>query len=343
MSISTIIKTQAIKTFLNKQKKKPFDEKLSELYTLSDGAPNNQSNSYYFSGHSKDGQSIIVRLGQKGSGNNEVWFGYHDLLNNNFICAHQILQNQTLIETTCLQAGKKWKVQYSGGVIQGTKTPSNIWANLKGTRIIPTVFDGEFTATSNIFEYSKHIDSKAIAKSLAHQQWDKQTFQDFINSQQVYYEQAGRLQGELNLGGKKTEIDMPAIRNRAYGLRDLSHLKSHIAFHILTENDQTISFHLVYSEIGQLQVGFISYGDKNISLNSVNLDETLTDTIPNNFKFLAKFTDNKKLVIQCEKQTEFDFSYDDDGYKITQSIAKFDINGTKARGVIHFGNNMLLK
>ncbi len=344
MPIKTFLKTQAIKALLNKDKKKPFDESYAEFYTLSEDAPKNQNNSYYFSGHSKDGQSIIMRLGQRGSGNSEIWFAYRDLLDNNFICAHQILINQTLIETSCLQAGKKWKIQYSGGVLQGVKTPENIWSSLKGARIIPTVFDGEFTAGAKIFEFSKHINTKAVARTLAVQKLDMQKFINFFDNRQVFYEQAGRLQGVLNLGGKKTEIDMPAIRNRAYGLKDLKKIKRYIVFYILTENSQAISIHLIDCQIGKIQIGYKLSDAKTVCLDRVISPEQIPikDIIPSRFVFLAKFLDGKKLVIKCQKETEFEFTYDDDGYTVLQSAAKFDINGIKARGIIHLGRNLTL-
>jgi hypothetical protein len=344
MSIKTFLKTQAIKAFLNKNKKKPFDENYAEFYTLSEDAPINYNNSYYFTGHSKDGQSIIIRLGERASGNNEIWFAYRDLLDNDFICAHQVLTNQTLIETACLQAGEKWKIQYSGGVLQGVRTPENLWNNLKGTRVIPAVFDGEFTASNKIFEFSKHINTKAVAKILAAQQLDMPKLISFFNNQQVFYEQAGRLQGVLNLGGKKTEIDMPAIRNRAYGIKDLSKIKKHIGFYILTENNQTISIHLIDCQIGQVQIGYKSSDGKTVCLDRIISSDQIPikDIIPISFEFLAKFLDGKKLVIKCQKETEFEFSYDDDGYIVLQSAAKFDINGAKARGIIHLGRNIAL-
>ncbi|HEY8419000.1 MAG TPA: hypothetical protein VIL03_00985 [Clostridia bacterium] len=335
MSFKSILLAQKIKNF---QKKRPFDEN-AEFYSLKEGASQNLTNSYYISGHSKDGQSIIIRLGERGTGNNEVWFAYHDLLDNNFICAHQILENQSLIETSCLQAGKKWKIQYSGGIIQDNKTPQNIWKNLKGTRIIPAVFDGEFTAVSDIYDFCKHSDARVIARALSSRKIDKKKIQDILNL--VYYEQAGKLQGSLNLGGKKTEIDMTAIRRRMYGERDLNNIKRHFSLNILTEKGQTVSVHLLETVFGNFQIGYYTSDKGNISLDSVIIDEMPT-YIPNSFKLLASFTDDKKLVIKCEKETEFEFSYDDDNYRIIESIARFDINGAKARGIIRLGYNILL-
>lgn len=340
MSIKSIINACKIKSLFKKfQKKHPFDEN-AEFYSLKEGAPINQTNSYYITGHSKDGQSVIIRLGERGSGNNEVWFAYKDLLNNNYICAHQILENQSLIETTCLQAGKKWKVQYSGGILQDTKTPQNIWKSLKGIRIIPAVFDGEFTASSGIFDF-RYSDARAAAKSLSSQNMDKNKIKRMLESI-VYYEQAGKLQGYLNLGGKKTELDMMALRRRFFGERDLSGIKRHFAINALTENNQAVSVHFLDTSMGKFQLGYMTTESGNYSLESVTIDEIPRDIIPNAFKFLAKFVNGKKMVIKWEKETEFEFNYDDDNYKILESIARFDINGAKARGVIRLGYNILL-
>jgi hypothetical protein len=336
MSIKSFLLAQKIKKF---QKKRPFDEN-AEFFSLAEGAPKNQTNSYYISGHSKDGQSVIIRLGERGSGDNEVWFAYRDLLNNNYICAHQILQDQSLIETSCLQAGKKWKIQYSGGIIQDNKTPQNIWKSLKGTRIIPTVFDGEFTATSDIYDFSKHSSARAIAKALSIQKNDKKKFEDLLNDL-VYYEQAGSLQGSLNLGGKKTEIDMIAIRRRMFGERDMNNIKRHFSLNALTEKSQAVSIHFLDTSIGNFQLGYYTSEKGNISLDSVIIDEMPT-YIPHSFKLLAKFTNGKKLVIKCEKETEFEFNYDDDNYRITESVVRFDVNGAKARGVVRLGYNISL-
>ena len=343
MSFKTFIKMLFIKSSLDKnQGRKHYDENYSELYKLDENADKSLQNSYYFSGHSSTGQSLVFRLGERNQSNSEIWFAYSDGIGNDYICAHQNAEHdQTMIDVSCVEPGKKWKIQFTGGITPGTKTPLNIWSNPKGIRIIPTVFDGEFTATQKIFDYSKDMDTRPIARALAQEKSSKPILEEISNNNQVYYEQSGILKGVLNLSGKKIEIDMPVIRNRSFGKRDWNNMDRHIHICALT-NNQTVNINMVgYSSIKELQAGYIINNNKVVCLDScTSMEEISTDgKISSKFEFLAKFMGGKKLVIKCEKQSVFEFPFDNGIYTIYEGTAKFDINGTKARGVIQFGYN----
>jgi hypothetical protein len=344
MSLKAFVKTQILKLNFNKNRKKNiFDENHSELYKLNADAEKGCNNSYYFSGHSQNGQNIIIRLGERGQANSETWFAYSDLNGANYICAHQDAEkDQTMIAVSCIEPGKRWKIQYSGGITPGTITPQNIWRNPKGIRVIPTVFEGEFTASMPIFDFSTHMDSKGFVSAIAHEKWSKKFFEQFSQNNQVYYEQQGRLKGVLNLSGKKTEIDMFSFRNHSFGKRDWNSMDRHIRLCALTENDQLLSINMVGNTlIKELQSGYIAYKDKTNCLDSCTSMKTIgiDGNIPNKFDIMAKFVDGRKTVIRCEKQSVFEFLLDNGNYTIFEGIARFDINGTKAYGIIEFGYN----
>lgn len=343
MSFKTLFDTLIIKSSLDKIKKKIFfDENKSELYKLSEQSDKTAHNSYYFSGHGSNGQSLVFRLGENGQSNSEIWFAYNDGVGNDYICAHQIAErDQTMIDVSCVEAGKKWKIQFSGGITSGTKTPLNIWSNPKGIRIIPTVFDGEFTATEKIFSYSKHVDTKPVARAFAQGKWSKSIIEKLFNNGQVYYEQFGRLKGVLNLSGKKVDIDMPAIRSHFYGTKELNLSDRYIRLCTLTDN-QTININMMKNQnIKGLQLGYIISNGQFVCLDScTDLNGFFDDNkVPEKFEILAKFTDGRKLVIKFQKNSVFEFPLDNGTYMICEGIGKFEINGVKARGIIEFGYN----
>lgn len=343
MSLKTFIKGLIIKSSLQKNRKKnPFDEKYSELYRLNEQAEKTSSNSYYFSGHASNGQSLVFRLGERGQSDSEIWLVYNDGIGNDYICVHQNAEHdQTMIDVSCVEVGRKWKIQFTGGITPGTKTPHNIWSNPKGIRIIPTVFDGEFTATQSIFDFSHHMDTRPITRALAQENCSKSALEEVSNNNQVHYEQSGRLKGVLNLSGKKIEIDMPAIRDRSYGKRDWNYIDRHIRICALTDN-QTVNICMVgHPSIKELQIGYIISNGKVVCLDSCTAMHKISadGKVPAKFEILAKFIGGRKLVIKCENQSVFEFPFDNGTYTIYEGIAKFDINGTKARGIIQFGYN----
>ncbi|HEY8390485.1 MAG TPA: hypothetical protein VIL26_05995 [Clostridia bacterium] len=346
MTIQAFLKMQIIKKYLNKIKsKKHFDADSSEQYKLDPKAEEKSHNSHYFSGHGINGQSLVFRLGEISNNDSEIWFAYSDGTGNNYICAHQKAESdQTVINITCIEPGKKWKIQFSGGIIQDTKTPLNIWSNPKGVRVIPAVFDGEFVADHDIFDFNTQMDVTPMARAITLMpKFPKQFLKELKeNNNPVYYEQKGKIQGVLNISGKKIVIDLPAVRTHAYGKRDLNVQNRHIRIYAFTNNNQFININLLgHSQIKELQSGYKIINDKIVCLDScTSIQEIPSDgKVPARFEILASFLDGKKLVVKCEKECQFEFPFENGSYTVYEGLAKFDINGTRARGVIEFGYN----
>jgi hypothetical protein len=63
------IKKAIIKHSIKKRNQKnPFDECVAENYRIPGDAVSDINNSYYFSAHHLDGESLFVRLGERGVG-----------------------------------------------------------------------------------------------------------------------------------------------------------------------------------------------------------------------------------------------------------------------------------
>lgn len=323
------------------------------------------NNSYYFSGHDLQGNSLIFRLGKRSGGRNEVWFAVKDIDGNAYFNSSQFFYSNPINQinnncisalATCIETGKKWAFSFSGKVSE---------ASLKGAKKdkitgneIDLSFDGIFTASNKIFEFSRHMDTAPLAKSLASEKWSKKFLVELKENHQVHYEQTGEIKGLLILNGRKRNIKLSAIRDHSYGKRDWNYMDRHIWLMALMENGQALNLSMVrYPAVKELQSGYLTSGDRNgnfdigtdtaVSKNRViciesatQMDEIeCTGAVPEKFDYSVKFTDGNCFKVSCCKELEFIFPFNDGVYTIHEGIGSFAFNGIKGRGIIEFGFN----
>lgn len=343
MLVKKWLKTFIMKSALKRQKEKiVFDQTFAENYKLKQDSDESLFNSNYFTAHGFNGQSLIMRLTEYGEDKSEIWFAYRDEAGNDYICVHQYTQSdQTLINMQCVDVSKKWALQYNGGIIQGTQSPDNVWQKLRGIKIIPIVFEGEFLAAGAIFDFNGDMDIRPISRAYANEKLNKKLFEQIKTKDTVHYEQSGKIKGFINLGNKKINIDLPAIRDRSFGKSDLSNTNYHIKILTMNEDGETISIDIVQNNsVKQLQTGYIISNGETICLDSViGIDEKQIREVPTKLNFLANFADGRKLVVRGRTETVFEFGLKDGDYKIYEGIGVFDINGKKTRGIMEFGYN----
>ena len=86
-----------------------------ETYQLPKAANRFDINSFYFSAHSLDGQSLLLRKAVRGEGFSEIWFVYHTK-DATYVNKKTSYHNEKvpLGEVHLIEIGKKWQFVFKG-------------------------------------------------------------------------------------------------------------------------------------------------------------------------------------------------------------------------------------
>ncbi|MDD5952779.1 MAG: hypothetical protein PUC32_03885 [Oscillospiraceae bacterium] len=329
--MKTQLKTALMKKMLTaKKKKEPFHEKLSELYTLPENAPDHYNNSYYFSGHSVSGESLFLRLGLRNDHFCEVWCAYK---NGDTFYANP----KTLYETgealpltvSCLETSKRWKVTYQGPM-QDQHQPD---------RCVQAKLSCIFTAGAPIFDFSYHMNPTTLARAMANEKWSKSFFAELKENSQTHYEQPGDMTGTLMLGEREIPIALHTVRDHSFGKRDWDYMNKHYWLMALMENGDMLNVSMVsYPAMHQLDAGNVVINGKAISLVQVipHGDLIQEGKGPDHLHMTCVLENGRKLNLYAKKEGEIVYPLGN-GYVLREGLGTFSVDGRKARGIMEFG------
>jgi hypothetical protein len=342
MSISQKLKELIVKRSIEKRKKKnPFDEISAESFQLPLDAGPDQNNSYYFSSHDMKGNSLLFRLGVRGGGLYEVWFALKENNGSIFLNNRQIFSSaQSPAAVECLEPGLKWKFSFHGKMAK-VSLDENLSAK-PSEKEVEISFEGIFTASSPIFEFSRHMDSGPLARALAKEKWSGTFFTSLTQNHQVHYEQQGIVSGTLTEGKESRAIKWPAMRDHSFGKRDWEYMDRHIWLMALLENGDALNVNMVrYPDVSELQTGYFISEAKTTCVDRVtSMDEIeCSGHVPLSFNYLVQLTDGRTFTVTCEKELEFAFPFKGGAYTIFEGIGSFSIDGIMGRGILEFGFN----
>ncbi|MDR0426328.1 MAG: hypothetical protein LBH24_04060 [Clostridiales bacterium] len=320
----------------------PFDSEAAERYTLPPDADRSQNNSFYFSAHTVDGASLLFRNAYRGEGRTELWVAYKDRDGNAWVNPKQEYDNgeKTGLELTCVKAADEWAFSFSGQMAR-VALDKRLHAEPTDT-LDMTVFSGTFKATAPIFEFSRHFDSKPIARALSKEKLKRGFAQNLAAAHQVHYEQSGKLDVKMKVGAGREIVytDVPAMRDHSYGKRDWAFMDRHVWIVALLEDGGDLNYNCVrYPIVRELQTGYFIKGDKRLCTDYyTSMDEyEKTDDVPLEIESHVVMADKSTFVVKAKKELEFQFAFEDSVYQFHESISTFDINGKKARGIVEFG------
>jgi hypothetical protein len=330
------VKKAIIKISIKKRNKKnPFNEVFAEHYKIPLDAGSDFNNSYYFSAHHLDGESLFVRLGERGGGSNsEIWFAYKGKLGFFSSTISLCKAEQSPLQVECLEPGKKWKISYRG-IMESLENSEN-------KKVCETTFEGIFTASAPIFDFTSDLNPEVLARSFANEKWNSAFFEEVNKNNQTHYEQQGFLKGKLTIGEHETMLDSPALRDHSFGKRDWTYMDKHIWLMALDKDGNSLNVSMVgYPVMRKLEVGNIyKNGQPQCILHTTGLDGKVTEKgIPEKVTVCCTLENGQKLEITAEKEAEVPYSFADEGYFLYEGIGTFTINGEKARGIMEFGFN----
>ena len=329
------LKTALMKRILlSRRGKHPFNEKLAELYSLPEHAPENWNNSHYYSGHTLSGESLYARLGLRSDGSAEVWFAYRS---GDVFYSHPTMEyddaKDSPLTVTCVDSGKEWAVSFDG-IVADQNDPYK--------RSVRCQFSGTFLATDPIFDFAYHINPTSLAAAMAREHWSRELFQEMQENSQTHYEQNGRMTGTLVLDGKEIRLEMPTVRDHSYGKRDWNYMNKHMWLMALLDNGDMINISMVsYPAMKRLDAGNVIFDGKTISLvETIYCEDMENDGKgPDKFHIAIKLENGRRVNVYAERETEIVYPMGGGGYILREGLGSFTVDGKKARGILEFGFN----
>ncbi len=321
-------------------KQHPFNVVEIEKYALPEDASGQDTNSYYFSAHDLDKNSLLLRRAERGDSTAEVWFvlmyDKHIYFNKK-----QVYKNDDApIKVLCVEPGKNWQVLYSGEVFEG-KVGKDKVVNPVGDPINMELVMN-FTATSKIFDFTYHLNPRILAKALAKETWNKAFITNMRDNQQRHYEQQGTVFCELKIGDESLEFDMRAMRDHSFGRREWNYMDRHIWLMALVGENESLNVNMVsYPHMKDLRTG---YHEENNQTNTVAKAPALrsfapTGDVPDKIEYDIELDNGALFHVEAVKEIEVKFPFSKGAYTICEGIGTFEVNGKKGRGIIEFGYN----
>jgi hypothetical protein len=333
MKIEQLLKEPLARRSIRKrQLAHPFDAASAETFALPSDAAPDQNNSYYFSCHGLDGTSLFFRLGLRGGGaSSEVWFAYRDASGKGWVNAEQLTPPAVCpARVRCVKPEEVWEFSFHGTMLGS------------GSKEAEVSFQGTFTASSPIFEFSTHMDPGPLARALAREKWSRSFFAEVAQNHQTHYEQQGHVAGTLELGGRTIAISLPAMRDHSFGKRDWDYMDRHIWLMALLEDGRSLNVNMVrYPAVRELQTGYLISGPRTVCVHGATSMDSLpcTGSVPDSFDVQLRLADGRSLLLSCEKEASFTFPFDHGAYVIHEGVGRFTVDGVRGRGILEFGFN----
>jgi len=319
-NIKKSIVTRSIK---QRNKVRGFDIESADLMpALPDGVSSLYNNSWYFTAHSDDGAVLVYRLAYRGDGRAEIWFYFADKSGNVYQCASDYLSDRVRAEVKAVKAGKRVSFTYEDENIE---------------------FAGEFTASQEVFEFSRDVLPSVLAGAVAREKWDRKFRESSDLSGQVHYEQSGVIIGTLTEkdAGLRVSFTAPAVRDHSYGDRDWGHMERHFWL-CAVDGKRTLCYNAVrYPSLKHLKTGYFSaISGKTLNVidgPGLEIFSPKTPRAPEKLSFSLLLDNGKMIDVSLTKAREINYIMGGGSYCLIEGIGDYLIDGGNAKGIIEFG------
>lgn len=340
MGIKFNIKKAIIEKKIRAQNvKEPFQLLKSEQFQLDYDGDFYKINSYYFSAHHAEGESLFIRKAVRGNQTAEVWFCYHTKEATYVNTIQTFSSLDTSVDVTLIEVGKKWKFSFHGEVSK-TKIDAFKVAHLTD-EVIRIYVEGIFDATTEIFDFVTHLKPSLTAEAFAKEKWDHVWKERMKLNQQAHYEQQGIMSATINLNGQSKAFTSIAMRDHSFGRRDWNYMERHIWLMTLLNESTSVNYNLVkYPHVQNLKTG---YYDKNNIVTQIAKGTTMQkmptlSEMPFDFYYHIELDEQPKhLDIHTITEVIVPFVMQDGDYTVYETIACFQVNDEKGRGIAEFG------
>ncbi|XP_073954776.1 uncharacterized protein [Choristoneura fumiferana] len=105
------------------------------------------------------------------------------------------------------------------------------------SKLVAVDFEGEWTASSDFFDFDSDLHPPAVIRSIAREPWSREYFEGLKIAHQSHYEQFGELRCRFTLDGEPYKLSLPSFRDHSFGARrDWSLMHRYAFHHIFLEN-----------------------------------------------------------------------------------------------------------
>ena len=348
MGIKYALKKSIMRSVMKKRKKaQVFDEVASELHKLPADADETINNSYYYAAHDKEGNAFFWRLGERGGEKPvaEIWFGFVTADGKAYQNSNQLYAyKDSPSKTECIEPLKSWKFSFNGKMTP-VKPGKNLIAEPIGEEV-NAGFEGTFTSTVGLFEFSRDTHIDAYSTAIAAQKWHKGFSKELKKNHQTRVEQVGHVTCVFKVDGKEYAMDTMCLRDQSYGRRIWSYM-NHYAWLVGNLEDyrsfNTVMVMYPTINVKGLKTGYVLENGKYINLLNVDYPKHFTTKgiAPTKGNARAKFSDKSTADISFESKIVFPYTFTDSegGYNVFECITTFDFNGIKGAGITEFSYN----
>ena len=316
-------------------KKREFDAEELEVKHV-DKSKKAFNDSSYFAGISEEGFAFVTRQSFRVDKPNENWMmisipgeGVWGFENRDMKEGKGFKQGK--LEYKCVKPGEKWKIKYDGDLPKGEEK-EHIKIDLDWVGAAPiVVFDKVGTTALQ------------VGTQIANEEWTKPFFNKLRELDQVHYEQAGKLSGQIEWKGKKHQLDFIGVRDHSWGVRNWEDWDRHFWLLGLLEDGRFFNFSLIsYDFVKNLQAAFIYNHDHYTTIYKIPSFEELklSPMMPKSLSFeVQEVKDGPKKELKVNMLNFFPFRMDED-YYLRQAEAEFEYDGVKGVGIAEMGVNL---
>lgn len=322
-----LLKTLFMKKMIaKKQKSKPFDYEAGESYALPSDADETINNSYYFSAHGQEGESLYCRLGQR-TPYSEVWFFY---AKEGRTYTHKTLLHREAVPLTVTRLPEGWQVDFEGSLTADDGTE------------VAAAFHGVFTSDEPAVDFFSHMPPIRTAKAMAGERWSRDFFREVQKNNQVHYEQYGRLTGTLTLDGVPASLALPCTRDHSYGRRIWDYMNNHLWLMAVNESSQ-LNFSMVsYPAMSILEVGNLKPRDgamRYILSAEYDRGAVILGEVPSELSLTLTLDDGRRVAVTAKREHVTEYVFEDGAYRLLEGVGNFTVDGVPYRGIIELGVN----
>jgi hypothetical protein len=292
--------------------------------------PEKFNDSFYFTGHSRNGSYVITRLGLRSGGYTEIWFdcklpqaGKISFKRRDEIRGEGITFGPLTYEP--IAAGKKWKIIHQGRCeVGGVETE--------------IFFNATFEAHTRVIDFKRDADYKSVARYLAKEKWTIGWFKKLKDLSQVHYEQGGTLSGFIQYEGKKENFELMSLRDHSFGTRDWKAMMRHLWLSALFEDGSCLNISLVsYSFLSFLHSGYYAKGDEVIPVTKADDFSVVPEGDPVGDSFVIHFSlGDRQTSITCQVNDAVDYTMMA-SYRICEGVASFTWDDKPGAGICEIG------
>ena len=327
-----------------RKREHPFDIEYSDNYQLEDGATSDINNSHYFFAFSFNSKECMYFRSAKrgGAALDEVWMVYRDEAGNVYrsVKDHFSKNEKNPTSVNCIEAGKKMEFIFDG-LVRLCKLTDRGYVVDEEVEAIPLKLTSFFEGTTDVFEFTHHMDSNVTASAISKEKFNKE-FQNAFNAiYQVHYEQGGKVNFTVTLNNEKRAVkDFHSIRDHSYGKRNWDFFDRYIWNIIILENGDFIHSSMMrYPVLRELQAGFKINTQMTSLKQSTPMDNIpIVGTTPGEYSIDVVFSDDSKAKVDVCLDFVCPFYFEKD-FNVNEGVCDFVVDGLKGKGIGEFGYN----